>query len=236
MRTVLLVLAFFALPAFASQTVWKWVDEQGVTHYSDLPVPGAIRMEISTSNRSDASARAPSSSSNRSQPDTQSGPVYRNFEIWKPADGESLINTGGQVTVNVRVEPALQTGHDLLLYLDGRLVDGHSPDATTYELKDVPRGSHTVLAVINNQRGARIQETAPVNFVVRQESIANPPVGPALRPPPKPRPGGGANKLSSQQPGYAQLNGARAVIDPATNAPVRKPLTSKPTPAPKDGR
>lgn len=235
MRTVLLLLAFFAIPAFAAQTVWKWVDEQGVTHYSDRPVPGATKVDISSSNQVDASARTPSSPSSTPQSDTQSGPVYRNFEIWKPADGETIINTGGQVTVNIRVDPPLQPGHELFLYLDGRLVEGHPPNASTYELKEAPRGAHSLVAVINNQRGERVQETAPVHFFVRQESIANPPVGPALRPAPKPRPGGAANKLPNRQPSYAALNGARARIDPATNAPAHKPTTPKPTPAPKDG-
>ena len=143
------------------------------------------------------------------------------------------MNTGGVVPVNIRVDPGLRTGHALFLYLDGKLVDGFPANATTYELKDVPRGAHSVVAVINNRRGARVQETSPVGFNVRQESIANPPVGPALRPPPKPRPGGAANKTPAQQPSYAALNGARPQIDPATNAPVR----TKPAPqaGPKPG-
>jgi hypothetical protein len=233
MRTVLFLLAFLAIPAFAAQVVWKWVDGDGVTHYSDRPVPGATRMEISGGGeRSAKSAPTPSFSSGSPQKEAQEGPTYRNFEIWKPADGEIFINTGGVVQVNIRVEPALQAGHELYLYLDGRLVEGFEPNATSYELKEVPRGSHRLIAVINDQRRARVQETGPVAFMVRQESIANPPVGPALRPPPKPTPRGAANKLLTQQPGYAALNGARPLIDPATNLPVRK---SPAKPGPRKG-
>lgn len=187
MRTLLLLLIAFAAPAFASLTVWKWVDDQGVTHYSDRPVPGATRMEVHVGNTSDSGPRASSPGSTASESTAQSGPVYRNFEIWKPAAAEAFINTGGVVTVNVRVDPALQTGHALHLYLDDRLIEGFAPNTTSYELEDVPRGQHTVVAVINNNRGTRVQETARVTFQVRQESIAQPPVGPALRPPPKPR-------------------------------------------------
>ena len=143
MRTVLVLLAFLAIPAFAAQVVWKWVDGDGVTHYSDRPVPGATRMEISSGGeRSATSAPTPSFSSGSPQKEAQEGPTYRNFEIWKPADGEIFINTGGAVPVNIRVEPALQAGHELNLYLDGRLVEGFEPSATSYELKEVPRGSH----------------------------------------------------------------------------------------------
>ncbi|MGH8177997.1 MAG: DUF4124 domain-containing protein [Steroidobacter sp.] len=235
MRTALLLLTFLAIPVFAaSQTVWKWVDDSGVTHYSDRPVPGATKMELSSSNSSDANARTPSTSSSASEPEQPSGPTYRNFEIWKPAEGESFTNTGGVVPVNVRVDPSLQPGHNLLLYLDGRLVEDFPPGASSHELQNVPRGSHRVIAVINDPRGVRVQESSPVSFIVRQESVANPPVGPALRPPPKPRPGGAANKVRTQQPSYAALNGGRASIDPDTNLPLRKKPTPKPTPSPKD--
>lgn len=187
MRSTLLLLAFLAAPAFSAQVVWKWVDERGVTHYSDRAVPGATRVEIATGTRTEASS-APSFSTTTSSstPSAPSGPPYRNFEIWKPSEDEAFINTGGQVTVNIRVDPALQTGHSLHLYLNGRLVEGFAPNTSSYDLKEVPRGAHRVVAVITNQRGARVQETEPVSFVVRQESIAQPPVGPNLRPKPKP--------------------------------------------------
>ena len=75
-----------------------------------------------------------------------------------------------------------------MLLLDGRAVTGFPRNASHYDLKSVPRGTHTVTAEILDARGTRLQETAPIVFHVRQESIALPPVGPALRPPPKPRP------------------------------------------------
>jgi hypothetical protein len=177
---------------------------------------------------------APSSSPSRSSDDTDStGPSYTTFEIWQPSDGETIPNTGGQVTVNVRVEPDLQGGDGLYLYLDGRLVEGFATDATSFDLTEVPRGTHSVVAVI--QRGSRrLQSTESVTFHVRQESVAQPPVGPSLRPPPKPQPRAG-NKMPTTQPTYAALNPVRtAPIDPATNKPVvtKKPAANKPV-APK---
>jgi hypothetical protein len=229
MRTTLLLLVLLAGPALASQTVWKWVDENHVTHYSDRPVPGATKMEVSggrpgaanPSSNSDFSSAGSSSA----QP-ANTGPIYRDFEIWKPADGETIVGTGGEVTVNVRVNPMLQPGHDINLYLDGALVDGYPGNTTSFDLKDVPRGEHNAIAVITSN-GKRIQETPPVRFSVRQESVAQPPVGPALRPPPKPQPRGASNKLPSTQPTYASINGGLPQIDPATNRPV----VVKPPPA-----
>lgn len=239
MRTTLVLLAVLAgfglsSPGFASQTVWKWVDENGVTHYADRPVPGATRMELSTgTSSSDSGSDSFSSGTSTVRQPANAEPVYRNFEIWKPSQDETIPNTGGQVTVNVRVDPGLLPAHSLHLYLDGRLVEGQPANTLSFELTEVPRGMHTVTAVINDRRGQRVQEASPVSFTVRQESVAQPPVGPALRPPPKPqpRPRGASNKLPTSQPSYAALNNLRtAPIDPATNRPVvTKPSTSKPT-------
>ncbi|WP_066922572.1 DUF4124 domain-containing protein [Steroidobacter denitrificans] len=233
MRTALLSVLTFAVFAFASaaianQTVWKWVDANGVTHYSDRPVPGAVRMELNVGRSASGSSPAavsttssPSAPSASSTADASPAIPYRNFEIWSPADGETIPNTGGAVTVNVRMDPNLQPGHQLHLYLDGKLVEDFAADITRFDLTEVPRGVHSVIAIITDASGKRLQQSAQVVFTVRQTSIAQPPVGPALRPPPKPRTGAG-NKLPASQPSYASLNGERPAIDARTNAPVKK--------------
>ena len=86
-------------------------------------------------------------------------------------------------------------------------------------------------ATVTDQGGKQLQETGSVVFTVRQESTAQPPVGPALRPPNKPQPRprtGAANKLPSTQPSYGALNGSTPLINPATNLPVVKKFTPKP--------
>lgn len=232
MRTLLLLLALLATPTLAA-TVWKWVDGTGVTHYSDTPVPGATRMELSTgsSSRNDGADYTDySNSASSSSPDTPAGPPYSTLEILRPADQETIANTGGQVTVEVRMEPSLQAGHSLYVYLDGRALDGPG-NTLTFDLTEVPRGSHTVVGVVVSSDGSRrVQQTAPVTFFVHQQSSAQPPVGPAQRPPPKPQPRAG-NKMSTSQPSYAALNPVPATaVDRRTNRPVaRTDTTSKPT-------
>jgi hypothetical protein len=220
MRTAFLLIAMLALPAYAAQVVWKWVDEAHVTHYSDTPVPGATKVELGGGNRSAAAPPTrPQPAPANPQPSADAGPAYRNFEIWKPVDNESFSNTGGQVSIAIRVEPALQPEHALSLYLDGRLVEGFAPNTAEFELKDVPRGLHSVTATITNARSAVIQRTSSIRFNVQQVSIAQPPVGPGVRPPAKPQRQGSTKPLISQ-PSYAALNGARASIDPRTNRPT----------------
>lgn len=230
MRTaLLLLLAASGLTGTASAAdVWKWVDSSGVTHYSDQPVPGATKIEVRSGNVSE-SVPAYTGASRSATSDTPADATrYRDFAIYRPEVDQSIINTGGQVNVEIRIIPGVQPLHTLSLYLDGKLVTGSPPNSLSYVLTEVPRGVHSVTAVITDQTGKTIQETPAVGFNVRQESIANPPVGPTLRPqPPKPQPRGAANKLLTTQPSYGSLNGAPPVVNPATNMPV------KPKPAPK---
>jgi hypothetical protein len=232
MRTALLLLLALATAVLSGTAVatdvWKWVDEKGVTHYSDQPVPGATRIAVTTGNVAD-SRPADTSSVGATAPDpAAAGAVYRTFEIWRPENDQVFVNTGGTVNVEIRVEPQLQSGHSLNLYLDAKLIDDYK-GATSYVLEGLSRGTHTLVATINDLRGTRVRETALVSFTVRQESIAQPPVGPSVRPPPpKPQPRGAANKVLTQQPSYGALNGGRQTIDPATNLPVVKKAAPKP--------
>jgi hypothetical protein len=242
MRTALLLLLALAAPVLSSTAaaadVWKWVDEKGITHYSDQPVAGATKIEVRTGNVVETAPTNTVSSGSSSSAASRSGsepPVvtnYRNFEIWRPEPDQVIANTGGQVNVEIRIDPPVQEPHQLNLYLDGKLVTGFARNALSYALTEVPRGSHQVTAVVMDPYGKTVQESAPVVFQVRQESIAQPPVGPSLRPPPpkpQPRPRAASNKLPTQQPSYDALNGsAHAAIDPATNLPVVKKSTPKP--------
>lgn len=232
MRTALYVLLALAVPAFAGQTVYKWVDEKGVTHYSDQPVAGAEKMELSgASNRSDNPTPSYSPPARQDTPDRK-GPVYSRFVVESPQQDEAIINTGGVVRVRLASTPAVSTGHLIALYLDGSLVQDFAPSSMNHEFSNMPRGTHTVKAVVSTTQGKVIQETPPVTFHVRQESAAQPPVGPAIRNNNKPRRTAG-NKLRTKQPSYSALNGGKASIDPRTNMPVN----TKPAPAgPKAGK
>jgi hypothetical protein len=245
MRTALLLLLALALPAAASAaTVWKWVDEKGITHYSDVAVPGATKLELSTG-RSSSSSSTPPTTYSAPQATTQNNanqnPVtrYRDFEIWKPGNNENIVNSGGAVSVSIRLEPSIQEGHSLFLYMDGQQLKDYVPNSFEFQIQQAPRGTHTLVAVITDERGKALQQSPAVRFTVRQESVAQPPVGPALRPPPKPgRQKVGQNKLPemntlpSTQPTYAALHDALPAVDPATNLPVKPPVKTPRDPGP----
>jgi hypothetical protein len=193
MRVPLLLGCLLALSGQAQETkreLWTWKDEKGVTHYSDRPVPGARKVEISTMSPeavepAPTSAASPESSSPSSQP---AAVEYDTLEIWQPEQGESFFGADVSVDVRIRVEPELAPGHRLLLYMDGKLVDG-PVNATEYTLASLERGAHLLTAVISDEQGMVIFRSNQRSFQIRQPTVIEPrAVGPNLKPKPPPAP------------------------------------------------
>jgi hypothetical protein len=98
-----------------------------------------------------------------------------------------LWNIEGQLDVTVSVDPPLQAGHQLQLYLDGEPVATLDPGNNQIRLSGVYRGAHTLEAEVLDQEGESLLRSDPLPFSVRQTSIQNP-VNPLAPPAPQPLP------------------------------------------------
>ncbi|MGC3981221.1 MAG: DUF4124 domain-containing protein [Steroidobacteraceae bacterium] len=166
-----------AMPVLAA-SVWKWRDANGVVHYSDQPVAGAeqVNIQSSTTSLPSPSATASSSSSAVSgQRSSASAVNYQTVEISSPGAEETVANTGGQVSVAVRVEPALAKTHRLALYLDGRAVPGFPEQGMGFTLQEVERGEHTLMLTVLDAQGKPVATSPSIKFYVRQPSVLQPP-------------------------------------------------------------
>jgi hypothetical protein len=194
MKTRVLVLAAMlcATSAYAQHStreLWTWTDANGVTHFSDRPVPGARRIELATTSPPPPSAApAPAATPPSTDRRTATAVQYRLLEIWEPEQDASFFGADVAVNVRMRVEPDLAPGHRVLLFLDGRRVEG-ATDALEQTLTGVARGTHSLTAVIWDDQ-KELFRSQPRVFHVRQPSVNAPAaVGPNLRPqPPRPSP------------------------------------------------
>ena len=194
MRTrVLLLGCLVALSSQAQESkreMWVWKDANGITQYSDRPVPGAQRVEIAgvTPPSSAAAAPAPTrpaAAATVAKPSQAPAIEYRSLEIWEPENGTSFFGADTTVDVRMRSEPEVAAGHRLLLYLDGKLVEG-APNALEYTLDSLERGVHSLTAVITDEKGNERIRSEPRVFHIKQASTVQPrAVGPALKPKPK---------------------------------------------------
>jgi hypothetical protein len=172
MRFLVLFAVLVAAPAVATE-VYRWVDADGQTHYSDQWRPGAEKVRIEAAPGYSATQPQPAGAGGAGREQAAAASPYETLEIASPAQEEVLWNIEGQLRVSVRVTPALRPGHDIRLYLDGQQQEMPA-GSTELQLKDVFRGVHTLKAEVVNESGTVLVASPTTTFAVRQTSIVNP--------------------------------------------------------------
>jgi hypothetical protein len=172
------VVGLALLGSAAATEVFESTGDQGETVYSDRPSPGATPTEL----RPLPTVELPRAPYRPEGPDRHEDPAahrrdgatrgYPSFEIVRPRSDEAIRSDGGTVEVALRIE-TLAPGHRLDLVLDGEPVITDLAAASVL-LHDVPRGTHSLQAVVTGARGARIAATAPVLFHVLRSSVLAP--------------------------------------------------------------
>ena len=164
--------------SLAGTTLYRWVDANGVVHYSDTPVLGAEKMEIAATRARATPPKALDDADPVSRP--IAGVQYTRLAIISPDDGATYSNIQSLV-VQASLEPALAANHLLYFVVDGQ----QQPPSGLAASIAVVRGEHTVVATVVDENNQTLFTSAPVTFSVHNTSIAKPPRGPALSKPPK---------------------------------------------------
>jgi hypothetical protein len=172
--------------AAAAATTYRWVDADGVTHYSDQPHPGADKIRLvqpqtysapSTSPQAPAAPRSPPANARTAD----GGFHYDTCSISQPADDEVLFDPA--VTVHGQLAPSVRTGDKVVLVFDGAYMEAPSPGQLEFHIEPVERGTHTVALQVRDGSGKAVCQSTPVSFHVRQPSGLSPanPNNPARR-------------------------------------------------------
>lgn len=146
---ILAILMALSFPLAGAGAIYRWVDDAGVTHYSDRPAPGARLADLPALSSSKAGPTP--------EPAPQSAdPAVPSLAITSPAPGATFHDASRRVPVTVIVGPELAAGQQLRYYLDGRPL-GEAGRQTSLVLTGVPRGEHrvTVAVVAGDQELAR---------------------------------------------------------------------------------
>lgn len=168
------MIVFAAVSAQATD-IYRWTDAEGVVHYTDQVTPGAEKIRIETTSSYKGAATVPgSAAASKAKPAKSATSKYAAVEITSPTQEEVLWNIAGQVAVSVKIEPDLQPGHKVRLYLDNQPVDGLPDAGTQFQLQSVYRGVHTLRAEVLDDTGKTLTASSPVTFAVRQTSVVKP--------------------------------------------------------------
>ena len=173
-RSLIACVTFLAAGAVFAQA-YKWVDEDGVVHYSDHPREGAETVVLPTHRPPTPALSAtrpvvlPSRRSASEPPAEESAPFkYEELTIASPAAEETLWNIEGVLNVSLNLQPALQPGHRVRVHFDGnpQMVNG-----TSFQLQEVWRGTHNLQAEVLDEKGKLMIRSQPNLFYVQQNAI-----------------------------------------------------------------
>jgi hypothetical protein len=167
-RPIFILVGILATAAVLADGAWTWTDEDGVVHYSDVPVEGAEAINLSEYSKK-TGARI---SNGRTSRTTTNGPqtafVYDSITIASPSAEETLWNIEGLLNVSIAVSPELQQGHRIRAYYDSEARD---VGGTSFQILDVHRGTHSLQAEIVDSTGRVILRSPASRFYVQQNSI-----------------------------------------------------------------
>src|SRR5215475_5858224 len=146
MRVLLFTLMSALGSVAVAATVYKWVDENGVTHYSDQPHENAQKVQLKAPQTYSAPPVAPvkpQGAAGSRGPAQKKGPVYQSCTVIEPTTDQVYLNTS-DVSASVMVVPVMRAGDRAVVTLDGAQVPGVPVAGGQFMISPVDRGSHTL--------------------------------------------------------------------------------------------
>ena len=168
--TTLLVLIFIAASVYAEsevKKVYSWKDKNGVLVFSDSPRPGATEVKMNTQN---LTMPATDTSILNSAPSAT--PVKFKVSISSPANEATVRENTGSVYVTARISPRFETEFKVQLLFDGT-PHGAPSNSTTFALREVNRGEHTLQAKLYNANNKLVSVSPISTFFMHRASVIN---------------------------------------------------------------
>lgn len=168
-----LLTAFSAVQAKEKKTMYKYTDEDGVTHYSEIKKNDQYEeadLPELTIVPSTPIKNTTDSNNNNNNDDEVDPSVVETFTITSPTPNENLWGTGRKLTASVEpLTAAQQANYQVQFILDGQ--KQKAADSSTQVFTDINRGEHTVQAQLINRFNKKvIKESETVTYFMHQNS------------------------------------------------------------------
>ncbi|UPR52269.1 DUF4124 domain-containing protein [Vibrio cyclitrophicus] len=188
MKNILFLIGLTVALSCSAQTVYTWVDEDGVLHFSDNPsdqdaealrLPDvqasapAPKFEASTPVDAAASSTTKTAAPDKNQAGTETTerevPTQLALTMLTPIHDQTIRSNRGLIPIQIDLNRKLGIGEQFQLILDGRRY-GAPQTQPIWELKDIDRGTHTI-AIQAHRSGKLIASTSPVTVYLHRATI-----------------------------------------------------------------
>ncbi|MBV9575397.1 MAG: DUF4124 domain-containing protein [Gammaproteobacteria bacterium] len=182
----LLVLSSLAFSA----EIYMHTDEKGNIYYTDkppgqesqgIPLTGDNTAPVEQTEKTEANDQATTATSSNDTSSTNADAAanaqaikkpYVFFAFVAPANGESIQNQP-MITVELKVDPELQTGDKVQIYLDDAPVGGLQA-STRFQFTAPERGTHTLYARIMDEKKQIVKQSATITVYIHQAHVGSP--------------------------------------------------------------
>ncbi|USD37685.1 DUF4124 domain-containing protein [Ferrimonas sp. SCSIO 43195] len=164
MRILLLLLLISGL---AQGTVYRWVDANGVVHYSDTAPAKARADRLQPTADSQVRIR-PMTLPAGSDPQAEDTAPHYQLTLLTPTADATLRDNRGRITVKAAVTPALARNHRLLLLLDGQ---AQAMNGKAMTLDNVDRGSHQLQLQAIDDQGQLLGSSDAITVHLHRQSV-----------------------------------------------------------------
>lgn len=169
MRKLLVLMVLLAQVAGAD--VYKVVDKDGTVRYTDKPpTENAEKIKLREVNTVPGAEPLPQSTPVSSYEPREAAINYQ-IGIISPRADVTIPVGQRDLAIAVTVNPGLQEGHLLVYFMNGELLE--ETTLNNIVVKDVPRGSHTLVVEAINADGQSLGISPPVIVNVIRPNINN---------------------------------------------------------------
>ena len=170
----LLLINLVLVTYVTAETVYKTVDEEGNIYFSDTPAEGAEVIEIKEAQ----TINIPETKSFDYTPskEKQTDVQYTKIVITNPENDSTIQNNEGNVSIKVKIEPALYEKDLIVFFMDGKQVS--TGKTLQFSLTNVDRGSHTIDVAVKNEENKLLRRSGKVVFYVRRIARLSPDLAP----------------------------------------------------------
>ncbi len=196
MRSFLLVLAGLAVTfASSAQEIYRWVDKDGIVHYSDQPGSDTAKLiDVIEPNAYDSADTTPQQTGGGGDDPADAGDSdaapYTSLAIVSPEPDQVFFGADAVVSVQAGLSGTLRPDDQVVFFLNG---NRRPAPGLALDLSGLDRGTYFLRAAILDANGKSLITSQQITFHVRQPSTLSPqspqaPPKPVKPPKPTPKP------------------------------------------------
>ncbi|GJM04847.1 MAG: hypothetical protein DHS20C09_08380 [marine bacterium B5-7] len=155
MRLIIGFILLASMGFVVAETVYKTVDEDGNTIFTDKPSKNAEEIKLQKLQ----TIKNPNPSKYTPKPkQTEQEALYKTLLVSNPADGAGLRSNNGNVSISLSLQPPLRLGHKIIIRVDGQEVSNGSESSVSFQNMD--RGTHSITASVVDGNGKQMISTS----------------------------------------------------------------------------